>query len=877
MSRCEGRRLAGLALALVSSALFGWTMPAMAAVPIGPAPAWVKPIEVPTAPMQAGQGVEYLLTDEQVRVGPGGEAQYRHLAERVHDASGLEDSAHVEIHFNPSFEKLTLHHVDIVRDGRRIGALKASDIKVLRREKGLDEELILDGRETANLFLNDVRVGDIIDYAYTLEGSNPVFGSLRQGRFEMQYGTPVQHVVRRLLWPAGTELKLLAHNGAPEARVTRGQPFDEYVWDRENVPSASVENDAPGWYEPYAAIEWSNVADWTAVVKWALPLYKVPTALGPQLAHARDEIAAQYPQPQQRVAAALRMVQGQVRYLGVEVGANAFVPQAPDKVYARRWGDCKDKTLLLVTLLRSLGVDAAPALVDTVARATLADLQPAPDQFDHVITQVRLDGMTYWIDPTRNTQQGRLDKLSQSDYGRALVVRPETQGLVEMGSGGRLSRREIDVRIDASGAQADPASMTVRTRFSGLAADRMRTSLAGATHEQMQKNFLNFYLRRYPGIEVEQAFEVSDDGDANELTLTEHYRLDKPWVVEPGEAPTLRVYSGELREDMNTTDQPHRSAPLAVDFPVDDVVRNEVLLPKSMRGKDEDTKVDGPGVRYAGTVRWPEAGRVVIEDHYTTLADHVSAADARTYNERIEKARGQVGYHLYYPSAVKTTRPASNFNWLVALLGVCMTVGWVSLARRAWRYDPEPPPSVDGPQGLSGWLGLFGLLQLVSVGRLLWALWKDSGPYGLKIWAELTLPGGARYDPVWAPSLLYELGFNLLVLVLAILVLALLLRRRSSLPRVATAVLWIAFFGAAIDDWLQAEVSTGLLHPEKTLGALIGAFIATLLWSAYLRRSSRVRNTCRVRLHEPPVVKEEPVAPAALPADPAEEALAELA
>ena len=33
-----------------------------------------------------------------------------------------------------------------------------------------------DGRETLSIVLDDVRVGDEIDYAYSLRGGNPVFG-----------------------------------------------------------------------------------------------------------------------------------------------------------------------------------------------------------------------------------------------------------------------------------------------------------------------------------------------------------------------------------------------------------------------------------------------------------------------------------------------------------------------------------------------------------------------------------------------------------------------------------------------------------------------------------------------------------------------------
>ena len=49
-----------------------------------------------------------------------------------------------------------------------------------------------------------------------------------------------------------------------------------------------------------------------------------------------------------------------MRYLGFELGTGAYAARPPDEVYARRFGDCKDKSLLLATMLRELGVEVVP-------------------------------------------------------------------------------------------------------------------------------------------------------------------------------------------------------------------------------------------------------------------------------------------------------------------------------------------------------------------------------------------------------------------------------------------------------------------------------------------------------------------------------------
>ena len=97
---------------------------------------------------------------------------------------------------------------------------------------------------------------------------------------------------------------------------------------------------------------------------------------------------------------ALRFVQDDVRYTGLEIGAGAYRPSQPGVVLARRFGDCKDKVFLLVTLLRAMGVEAYPALVHSRMGIGVAERAPSPGAFDHVIAKVRFKDRDYWLDAT---------------------------------------------------------------------------------------------------------------------------------------------------------------------------------------------------------------------------------------------------------------------------------------------------------------------------------------------------------------------------------------------------------------------------------------------------------------------------------------------
>ena len=79
--------------------------------------------------------------------------------------------------------------------------------------------------------------------------------------------------------------------------------------------------------------------------------------------------------------------------------------------------------MLFITLLKAIGIEAYPALVDTCDTKLLAEKLPAVYLFDHVIVTLELNGKRLWLDPTLSYQQGQLAQIFQPDYGYALVVK----------------------------------------------------------------------------------------------------------------------------------------------------------------------------------------------------------------------------------------------------------------------------------------------------------------------------------------------------------------------------------------------------------------------------------------------------------------------
>jgi len=374
---------------------------------IAPSPTWISPVEAgvvdDTLLGQIRDGAYHLLTDSQTRVSAEGKTTYRHFATKAINAKGLESVANIEIPFDPSYQNLSLHSIDIIRDGHAIHKLADAQIRILQRETEL-EFRIYDGSKTANVFLDDVRVGDTVEYAYSLTGRNPVFKGVTFGAAGLQYSVPVGRIHVRLLLPTAEYATIFPRNTTLRPVITEHDGYRDHVWDTRSVPALVVDADAPGWYDPYALVQWSGYANWAAVAQWAKPLYEIPAKLSPELESEIARIAQSEKSQAGRLLAALRFAQSEIRYLGVEIGPGSHAPNPPTLVFSRRFGDCKDKTLLLISMLDRLGVESRPALVNTRQRRGLVNVQPNPTAFDHVLVHAQIDGRHYWVDPTRSSQ-----------------------------------------------------------------------------------------------------------------------------------------------------------------------------------------------------------------------------------------------------------------------------------------------------------------------------------------------------------------------------------------------------------------------------------------------------------------------------------------
>lgn len=677
-ARRSARLRASLAL------LFGWLIllsGAAAALPYrtGPVPAWVLPVAAPAAARSAAgrqDGSETLLSDSQTRIERAGMTVFHHIASKALDTRGVERAAGISMSFDPSYQALTLHFIRVIREGNVSERLVGARIRVLQREAEL-EYRIYDGRKTVNVVLDDVRVGDTVEYAFSTSGLNPVFGNLVAGGTDLQWGVPVARVFARLLVPQGRELALRLHNSKVRGVLSEAGGYRDYRWAQDSVPGLRTEKNAPPGFYPYAWVQWSEFPTWKAVSDWAAPLYQPPAAVGRDLARAIDAIRQASDDPAVRLVAVLQLVQRDIRYLAVATGAGSHAPSAPDVVYKRRFGDCKDKALLMLAMLKALGIDARAALVHTEPASMDEALLPTPHAFNHVMVRAAVAGEARWLDPTRALQQGALAAVYQPDYGNALVIDSRTLALEPMVPPNHAVRT-TRVMIDARGGPDQAASYQVRTTLRGKDADAMRGRLASDGTANLEADYLDFYARTYPGIAMASPIEVHDTPAENRLALTESYAITQFWApAEDGARRAAYVKAAEIGSRLAAPASLKRVTPLAIAYPDEIEEISDVRLPAGWKFRLEDVEVRDPAFEFTHSERLSADGtRLILTDRYRALADRVAPAAMVAYADNLRRARKEIGYTLYWKEPKRPFRMASDVGarHVAAVLLFALTV-----------------------------------------------------------------------------------------------------------------------------------------------------------------------------------------------------------
>jgi len=556
----------------------------------GPPAPWVKVAEVPAPPGDdQAPAVQAVLDDTQALLGQEGLFRYVRRIARVTKPEGLSSGSRT-ITWQPDRDKVTLHGLAIIRDGQRIDVLKnGEDVLVLRREKDL-ERAMLDGRMTASIQIKDLRVGDMVDWSFSIERRDPILGP-RVSDFErMGWPGAIGRYRVRMLWADGTPLAWKTTAGFPDPKIGRADGLNELVVDQTGTIAPKPPTGAPPRFRQVGEIQAATYRGWADVVAPMAPLYDEAVRLKPDspLKAEIAAIAAASPDPKVRAFKALRLVEDKTRYLLLAMGDGGYKPASADETWARRFGDCKGKTALLLAILNGLDIQAEPVVVLAGSAADGMDQRvPSASQFNHVLVRATIDGKAYWLDGTRSGDRGGLQTLAAPPFLWGLPIKASGAALEPIVQQSP-SRPDLDatMRFDASAGLDKPAKSTVVMVMRGEAARAMARVIENAPRADIERSFRQSFSATSSWMRIGTFdWSVAEDGA---VTLTIAGNADMEWRLNEDvglmEWRLPMSSSGKAAQFPRREPGPNADAPFATPFPSFKKALVEVTLPNGGAG-----------------------------------------------------------------------------------------------------------------------------------------------------------------------------------------------------------------------------------------------------------------------------------------------------
>ena len=616
-----------------------------------PIPDWVELAPLPAADELGDElladGFAYLTVDHQLNTLLRPTECFHEVTWTVASPRGVQYGSQVEIEFDPSYEELLWHTVEVLRDGQTLPQLDVGRVQVLRREPALEESLY-DGTLTALLFLEGIRPGDVVRTRYTLRGEHPAFSDRFADVFFLGEDDFAKRVSWRLLWHARRPLSVRSMEGAPEVewRALDSGSGSEARWVLEGALPGGAELNAPGWFMGVPWVQLSDFADWGEVALWCLGLFECAEPSSGEFRELAAFVASETEGDpvESRIERALRFIQEEVRYLGLELGVGSYRPTAPDDVLARRFGDCKDKALLLVRLLEKLGIESQPALVSTQIDTRVNDWIPSPLAFDHVIVRIETPQGELWVDPTETLQGGALFERSPPPFAYALVLHPDSSGLTPLPAPlAQTDRIEFERVVTLSPAD-DSARLEIHTRQYGASADTARMFLQSLERTEIEKHFLEYHLASYPSARIASPMSSADDPERNVVRLVESYHVPD-FLTRVGKAAIADFIPDELLNYLPEMPDPERSQPLELCHPLRIDHRTHVRLASDWNTPEESGSVENEWFHFSWDVdRVDDALNLTYS--FESRRDHVVPERLAAFTRELERVDQRLEYRL---------------------------------------------------------------------------------------------------------------------------------------------------------------------------------------------------------------------------------------
>lgn len=288
--------------------------------------------------------------------------------------------------------------------------------------------------------------------------------------------------------------------------------FIQYTWKMENIPTTIEEDYLPPENQIQQAVYFvpeyfktdsydGTTTSWDDYSNWYRKLTTDRYELSDEAKGELSSIISGVTDPKEKIRVLYKHLQKKNRYVAIEMGLAGWQPQYADQVYKNRYGDCKDLSTYMISILKFAGINSHPALALTRDDGIVNTEQPS-NQFNHCIVCVPLENDTVWLECT-STYDDMEDIPYTIEDIDALVVGDEKGEIIRTPQKSSNQNSMISVfngSIEITGDLKFDASITT----SGNQKNYVKNNLARLNTKDDNIFITNMLSKNYSNLTIEQ-------------------------------------------------------------------------------------------------------------------------------------------------------------------------------------------------------------------------------------------------------------------------------------------------------------------------------------------------------------------------------------
>lgn len=430
--------------------------------------------------------------------------------------------------YQSSFHEVTRYKAYTLANGRK------TDVKDFKSSQSISESVFWDDAQQVSFDFPGITAGAVGHLEYTTVHKNPRMLSPHYfSRF-----IPVLNGELSIRFPKGMSVKYLIRGNYKEmvhftSETKRGETT--YTFRVENLPKELNYPDAPdnSYYALHVIfyierftrdgqeVNYMSGLDDLFHLNWSF-VRDINKEISPELKRITDSLVTGAGNREEKTRRIYRWVQKNIKYVAFEAGMEGFVPREASLICSRRFGDCKDMSSILTSMLTYAGVPAYYTWIGSRALPYDYTEVALPIVDNHMITTVKLDTGFLFLDGTDSYCvfgapsghiQGKQALIGISENEYKVIRVPEYP---------KEKSRRVDSTILTLGEKGITGSVAIH--LTGYFAMNMHAVMS-YTNQKDREDYMRRYFNRGSNKFRLNGYEIGDTGDANTFRLTGQFDL----------------------------------------------------------------------------------------------------------------------------------------------------------------------------------------------------------------------------------------------------------------------------------------------------------------------------------------------------------------